>query len=87
MSSLLQFKDRNKVKPMGMEIKEILLQRHNELKEFGKVTEAVEVSGVTHKTYGRAIKGEKYVRATTMMTILKAQARVLETTKTKLQLL
>ncbi|WP_138481691.1 hypothetical protein [Dyadobacter bucti] len=71
---------------MDIDFKENIRQRHQELKSLGKVTEAVTMSGVSRMTYARAVNGKKYVRATTMMDILKAQAKVLELTKTKLQL-
>lgn len=71
---------------MDKEIHKNLLKRHNELKGLGKVTEAVLASGVTHKTYNRAINDQKYVRASTIINILEAQAKVLELTKKKLQL-
>lgn len=71
---------------METDFRQNILQRHDELKKLGKVTEAVEMSGVSHMTYNRAVNGAKYVRATTLMAILRAQAKVLEATTAKLQM-
>jgi len=71
---------------MEEDVRKNILERHYKLKRLGKVTEAVSVSGYSHKTYTRALDGQKCVKATTMMAILRAQAKVLEVTDTKLQL-
>lgn len=71
---------------MEAEFRQNIRQRHDELKKLGKVTEAVELSGFSHMTYSRAVNGTADVRAGTLMAILKAQAKVLDITKQKLQL-
>lgn len=67
-------------------IRQNLLQRHNELKNLGKVTEAVNAAGVTYQTYERAINGVKGVKAVTIERILEGQAKVIDLTRKRLQL-
>lgn len=69
---------------MEKSIQKKLTERHNELIKLGKVMAAVKESTCVYKTYERAIKGGAGVRADTIVRILNAQAKVLESTRVQL---